>query len=342
MKMIPLSGEKGAGRYVIVDDCDHELLSQYRWYLHAGYASGGSVAQRELGHTFMHRIINQTPDGMDTDHINHDTLDNQRSNLRSVTRSQNLMNAGKHKGKASKYKGVWLKANIGMWGCAIAVNGESINLGCHKTQRSAALAYNEAAIRYFGEYANVNDIPEHDPDDKPIMKRWKQRGGKSPYAGVFPRDGGYMAFATCTGKKTHIGMFPDETFAARIHDAFTIQVMTDEAIRHVNFPELIDEPLDLGKRYVFKARPRKNTPYAGVKKNNSCANWYAQHDIDGKRKYFAFDNAIDAAEHYDKLVLIHRDDLCTLLNFPEKLDEYLSEIGNQIISPKKIELVPIS
>ena len=71
-----------------VDDSDYELLSKYRWNYTNGYAQG-KVNGKLIG---MHRFIMRTPKGMVTDHINHDTLDNRRANLRICTHAQNMAN----------------------------------------------------------------------------------------------------------------------------------------------------------------------------------------------------------------------------------------------------------
>jgi HNH endonuclease/AP2 domain len=334
VKQIPLGGKKGAGMFALVDDDMYELLSKYSWSYHCGYAAGGKKAQRELGHHFMHRIVNQTPADMITDHIDRNRLNNQKENLRNVTDRQNMMNTSIRSNKYSKYKGVWWNAIAHLWTCAIHVNGEQIYLGYYRTQRDAAIAYNEAAIKYFGEYANLNEIPDGDEHDLPVMKRRPKRASQLPYVGTTPHCGAYAAFTASNGKKNHLGTFPDERFAARIYDAAAIIKFKKDAIRHVNFPDLIGLPLDLNSRYIFKAKTKGKSEYAGIRLQGS--QWYASLTIGGDRIREPFPTAVEAAEHYDKLVLIHRDNICTLINFPEKLPQYLAEIGNQIISPKPI------
>lgn len=88
------------------------------------------------------------------DHKNQNGLDNQRSNLRYATYAQNLQNRRKHKVGSSKFKGVSLKH--GRWCARLTKNGCTIQLGDFDTPEKAAKAYNEAAIRYFGEFASLN------------------------------------------------------------------------------------------------------------------------------------------------------------------------------------------
>lgn len=92
---IPLSGKYGKGKYAIVDVEDVEKIALYKWHV----SDNGYVLNRNHGKTIrIHRLIMNTPEGMDTDHINHNKLDNRKSNLRICTRSVNLMNKPSTKG----------------------------------------------------------------------------------------------------------------------------------------------------------------------------------------------------------------------------------------------------
>jgi len=77
------------GASAVVDADDYEYLAQFNWHLSdQGYALGTINKKRVR----MHRIVNDTPDGFETDHINRNKLDNRRSNLRTATRSENTLN----------------------------------------------------------------------------------------------------------------------------------------------------------------------------------------------------------------------------------------------------------
>ena len=70
-----------------VDVSDFDYLSQWKWKLHKnGYAYRNS----RHGNIYMHRLILNPPNGLETDHINLDRLDNRRENLRAVTHAENL------------------------------------------------------------------------------------------------------------------------------------------------------------------------------------------------------------------------------------------------------------
>lgn len=157
MKTIPLT----KGKVALVSDCDYEYLSQFNWYLNSeGYAireiwNGGNRVRVR-----MHREILGVPDGMDTDHIDRNRLNNQRENLRTCNRSQNLANKPKREDNKSGYKGVsWSKQNK-KWTAQISKNRKIICIGHFDDIQKAAIAYNEAAKKYFGEFAFLNKIKE--------------------------------------------------------------------------------------------------------------------------------------------------------------------------------------
>lgn len=122
MKQIPLS----TGGFTLVDEADYESLCQYQWHVsrcgHRTYARRYERINTENGKAKyatirIHcQIMGHVP-GMEIDHINGDGLDNRRENLRHCTRSQNIMNARKYKGK-HKYKGVYLSGS-GKWAAVI-------------------------------------------------------------------------------------------------------------------------------------------------------------------------------------------------------------------------------
>lgn len=77
--------------YVLkIDEEDAALLLTPRWHV---ILPGGKPYVHSAEHGYLHRVImGDIPAGMEIDHINRNTLDNRRDNLRIVTRSQNLQN----------------------------------------------------------------------------------------------------------------------------------------------------------------------------------------------------------------------------------------------------------
>lgn len=150
---------------VIVDADDFNMLNTYTWWLCKTKTKRAVKTQLSAQTTVkgktvkMHRLIMQAPLGVDVDHINGNPLDNRKANLRICSRSENLMNAGKYTRRnkcSSKYKGVsWHKATK-KWEAGLQVNGKRKWLGLFLEEQSAAVAYNLAALKYFGQFANLN------------------------------------------------------------------------------------------------------------------------------------------------------------------------------------------
>jgi AP2 domain len=100
----------------------------------------------------MHKLITGYAQ---TDHINHDGLDNTRANLRPVTAAQNAQNKRPQEGGASRYRGVtW---DRGKWRAVIHLNRVPRHLGSFDREEDAADAYDRAALEMYGEYAYLNN-----------------------------------------------------------------------------------------------------------------------------------------------------------------------------------------
>lgn len=105
----------------------------------------------------MHREIANIPEDLECDHINGNSLDNRKANLRAATRRQNCWNNSKRKPKSlSKYKGVSFSKRGRPWKAMLTVNGKWIYLGSFNSENQAAKAYDKAARRHFGEFAKLN------------------------------------------------------------------------------------------------------------------------------------------------------------------------------------------
>lgn len=93
------------------------------------------------------------------DHINGSTTDNRFCNLRDVTNQQNQFNSISKTG-SSKFKGIFWNTDRKVWSSQIKINGKYKYLGKFDKEEDAALAYNNAALELFGEYAKLNKIEE--------------------------------------------------------------------------------------------------------------------------------------------------------------------------------------
>lgn len=128
------------GKHAIVDDADFEWLNQWKWCFDSGYA----VRRLGVRKIKMHRLINQTPVGNDTDHINRNKLDNRRANLRTATRSENRFNSSLPSNASSGYKGVGIHSLTKKWRAQISVNGKRQHLGLFDTIDEAIKARRKA------------------------------------------------------------------------------------------------------------------------------------------------------------------------------------------------------
>lgn len=153
MKKIPLT----KGQFALVDDEDFDFLNQWSWCFHLGYAiRGHKNPSGKKRHLPMHRVINKTPLGKETDHINENKLDNQRSNLRTASHSQNKFNKGPQQNNTSGYKGVTFIKTRKKWQAQIQGNGKRPSLGYFDTAIEAAKAYDTASYKLHGEFGFRN------------------------------------------------------------------------------------------------------------------------------------------------------------------------------------------
>lgn len=151
------------GKVAIVDDADFHWLSQWNWSVKdVDYAQRMCRKNEGVGRkmVMMHRqILGVMDPSVEVDHINHNTLDNRRINLRLCSRYENQRNQILHRGTVSGFKGVSRAGSaIERWQAQIQINGKIKYLGVFSTKEAAALAYNEVAIKFFGEFACLNKV----------------------------------------------------------------------------------------------------------------------------------------------------------------------------------------
>lgn len=156
MKIIALT----KSRFSIVDDSDYEALVANKWCASECGKNFYAVSRINGKVVHMHRFLESPPPGMLVDHINGNTLDNRRENLRVCTKQQNCANQAAKITNTSGFKGVYWNPSINKWCSQIMVKYKKIHLGVFVKAEDAADAYDLAAKKHFGEFANTNKAAE--------------------------------------------------------------------------------------------------------------------------------------------------------------------------------------
>jgi HNH endonuclease len=153
MKLIPLSN---SSLKAIVSDRDYKLVKGRTWRLRPDKRTNYAVADTNTRRFWMHRVIK--PGLPQIDHKDRNGLNNQRSNLRGCTTSQNQANRVKCVAGSSRYKGVSWSQEHRRWKAAIKKDGQPFFGGHHRREIDAARAYNRMAKKLFGPFARINRL----------------------------------------------------------------------------------------------------------------------------------------------------------------------------------------
>lgn len=159
MKKIKLT----KGKYALVDNDDFEFLNQWKWQFNVkGYAERTEKKKgKKKRYYSMHRVLLAVTRGYEVDHINGNGIDNRRKNLRVCTHRENIRNQKLSRASTTGYKGVSVdKSRFRAYLSIRGSDGKSkqYHLGNFKTAEEAAVAYNNEAVKRFGEFANVNKV----------------------------------------------------------------------------------------------------------------------------------------------------------------------------------------
>jgi hypothetical protein len=153
VRWIPL----GDGRFAIVDAADYERLSKHKWCVSNKQGMGYVMRRTKAGRTaYMHREVTGAPKGKVVDHVNHNTMNNRRCNVRVCTDRQNQANKGPH-GGSTGYVGVYPRD--GRYEAGITWRGKHYYLGRFDDPIEAARARDRKARELLGPYAYLN-FPE--------------------------------------------------------------------------------------------------------------------------------------------------------------------------------------
>jgi hypothetical protein len=151
------------GMVTLIDDEDYDLVSSFRWNprkdLNTYYAEchiPSDTTRDGRTSLLLHRLIMGEPEGLQVDHEDGNGLNNQRSNLRIASPTQNQGNARRRKDNTSGYKGVSWYRRTNKWKAHIRVDKKLRHLGYFIDLTDAARAYDAAALEHFGEFAHLN------------------------------------------------------------------------------------------------------------------------------------------------------------------------------------------
>lgn len=147
---------KGETHVMKIDYDDWEKLKNNKWFINKTKEGYLYVRNRRRG--YLHRIVNNTPKNLVTDHINGNKLDNRKCNLRSATTAQNTCNLQVRSTSRSGFRGVSFHGIAKKYLAQISVGKKYFYLGLFETAEEAALAYNAAAIKYHKQFARLNEV----------------------------------------------------------------------------------------------------------------------------------------------------------------------------------------
>lgn len=139
------------GMVALVDDNDYQKINKYKWYAQRTGSNKYYATSSKVG--LLHRFL-LNPGRQTVDHINGDSLDNQRENLRICSFGDNLKNKRIYKNNTSGFKGVYLDKSTNTWKAHLTVLGKKKTLGRFKTKEQAYEAYLKGATYYFGQFAS--------------------------------------------------------------------------------------------------------------------------------------------------------------------------------------------
>ena len=151
--IVELELTKGLKALIDADDVDR--VSGNKWV--ASESGTRFYVVRGCGKTrqYLHRLIAGAQKGQCVDHINGNTLDNRKQNLRICTKQENSWNQKK---RNNLYKGVTKHKD--KFSTRLMINGKNLYFGLHKTPEEAAKAYDKAAIKHFGSFARLNNVTD--------------------------------------------------------------------------------------------------------------------------------------------------------------------------------------
>ena len=147
-----IKGEERARAKIDLEDI--VKCEEFRWCV----GSSNYVYTKSSNGISMHRYLLKPPKKVLIDHINHNTLDNRKCNLRLVTPQQNQFNNELSKNNTSGFTGVRFNKSCGLWTASIRVDKKAKFLGYFKDKEKAVEARKKGEVKFFGEYRYKEEI----------------------------------------------------------------------------------------------------------------------------------------------------------------------------------------
>jgi len=159
------------GLVSIVDDDIYEELSKHKWHAlkikRGFYAARTTWPERKM--VLMHRqILSISERGIQIDHIDGNSLNNCRTNLRICNNAENNRNKALTISNTSGFKGVSWNSDVKKWNSRIKYNYKTYHIGLYNDLKECALSYDIAALLIHGEFAKTNGLylDESIPDER--------------------------------------------------------------------------------------------------------------------------------------------------------------------------------
>lgn len=244
---------KISGYDVIIDESDYEFVMKRKWRIGKSEAARGEfyfysdrkdpITKKQI-RTSLHRYIMGCVygDGNKVDHIDRNTFNNSRSNLRITDNTGNNRNKSIQRNNTTGYKGVHPRED-GKFYASIRIDGKGKHLGVYSSKEECARVYDMVALKLYKEFACTNfpiesySLDEIEQTYIHVMSISKRKSA-SGYKGVFKNKNSWEAQIYYDGKARHIGMYYTPEEAARAYDKKALELGRD--ISKLNFPEEVN------------------------------------------------------------------------------------------------------
>lgn len=149
----------GGGASAVIDADDADRVRPFSWRTHSGYVYAYVRADKRYHKQWLHRLITDAPDGMLVDHVNGDTRDNRKANLRLCTFRQNRMNSRNRTKPTPKSGHTGVYAVRGQYIARVHDGDRVLNIGSFDDADAAAAAHRWGLIAVRGRFAAIDDLP---------------------------------------------------------------------------------------------------------------------------------------------------------------------------------------